>query len=68
MEEKYWKQFESSGKIEDYLTFVSKNRQEEMAKAVQMREGGHAGIYIGDRNHFEADPSRGIRQTYQPFD
>ena len=23
MEEKYWKQFENSGRIEDYLTFVS---------------------------------------------
>lgn len=66
MEEKYWKQFESSGRIEDYLSFVSRNRQDKTAG--QTREDSHAGIYNGDRNHIETDPGRGIRQTYQPFD
>ncbi|MCI8286201.1 MAG: hypothetical protein HFH89_00750 [Lachnospiraceae bacterium] len=67
MEERYWKQFESSGRIEDYLSFVSNMRQEtDMAGIV--REGGHAGIYIGNRHHFEADPGRGVRQAYQPAD
>ncbi|MCI9438134.1 MAG: hypothetical protein HFH85_13350 [Lachnospiraceae bacterium] len=68
MEEKYWKQFENSGRIEDYLNFVSNYRQEEEGLSGPMREDSHAGIYIGDRNHIEANPGRGIRQTYQPFD
>ena len=68
MEEKYWKQFENSGKIEDYLSFVSNYRQEAAGMTGAAREGGHAGIYTGNGNRFEADPSGGIRQTYQPFD
>ena len=68
MEEKYWKQFENSGKVEDYLSFVSNYRQEATGMMRAAREGGHAGIYTGNRDCFEADPSGGIRQTYQPFD
>ena len=67
MEERYWKQFENSGRIEDYLSFVSSNRQETDMAGIA-GEGGHAGIYTGNRDCFEADPSGGIRQTYQPFD
>lgn len=62
MEEKYWKQFESSGRIEDYLSFVSNVRQE------QARESDHAGTYIDNGNYPETDPGGGVRQTYQPFD
>ena len=51
MEEGYWKQFESSGKVEDYLSFVSSARQE------QIKKGNHAGLYMGDGNHTEAEPA-----------
>ena len=68
MKEKYWKQFENSGKIEDYLSFVSSTKQEESAKTGQMEVKRHAGIYRSDRNYTEADPGGGIRQAYQPFD
>lgn len=45
MEEKYWKQFESSGRIEDYLSFVNSTGQERSAgdaaspAGVSAREG-----------------------------
>ncbi|MCI9190794.1 MAG: hypothetical protein HFH84_14485 [Lachnospiraceae bacterium] len=29
MEEKYWKQFENSGRIEDYLSFVNSTGRDE---------------------------------------
>ena len=62
MKERYWKQFESSGKVEDYLSFVSNVRQE------QTEKGDYAGLYMGDRNHTETEPGGGVRQAYQPFD
>ena len=62
MEERYWKQFVSSGSVEDYLTFVSNVKQE------QTKKGDHAGLYMGDWNHTEAEPGGGVRQAYQPFD
>lgn len=58
MEERYWKQFESSGKIEDYLTFVSNMKDGDTAG--QERTESHAGTYIGNGNHTETDPGRGI--------
>ena len=64
---KYWKQFETSGKIEDYLAFVN-NEGQGTKRGEQVKEGGHAGIYMGDGNHTEADAGGGIRQAYQPFD
>ena len=79
----HWKQFESTGRIEDYLHFLSCERQERSEREADsgnapgaagdssrdwMDHNSHAGIYIGDRNHIEANPGRGIRQTYQPFD
>ena len=67
MDLKYWKQFESSGRIEDYLRFVSKQRQE-TKRGNQAKEDGHAGVYLGDGNHTEAISRGGVRQTYQPFD
>lgn len=76
MEERYWKQFENSGRIEDYLSFVSSARQEGKDRAGQegkdragqVRADGYAGIHYSDRNYTEADLCGGIRQTYQPFD
>ena len=57
---KYWKQFETSGKIEDYLAFVSSVGQE--AERVEQAEGnGHAGVYMGDRDHIETDTGWGVR-------
>ena len=66
MDLKYWKQFESSGKIEDYLAFVSSARQE-TERGKKAKESGHAGVYLGDGNHTEAESGGGIRQTYQSF-
>ena len=62
MEGRYWKQFESSGKVEDYLSFVSRVKQG------QTEKGNHAGTYIGDGDYTEAEPGGRVRQTYQPFD
>lgn len=56
---KYWKQFEDSGKIEDYLAFVSGQRQEAMG-GEPAEENGHAGIYLGDRNRAKAVPGGGV--------
>ncbi len=68
MNEKYWKQFENSGKIEDYLTFLACARQENSETEKQSKEGMNAGIYHSDGNHIEAVSRGGVRQTYQPFD
>ena len=64
---KYWKQFEASGKIEDYLAFVSSVAQG-ADRGEQAKEKSHAGVYMGDRDYIEADTSGGVRQAYQPFD
>ena len=64
---KYWKQFETSGKIEDYLAFVNSVGQG-AGRGEQAKESGHAGVYLGDGNHTETEPGGGIRQAYQPFD
>ena len=60
MEEKYWKQFESSGRVEDYLSFASHNRQDEANVTEQTGTGSDAGIYLGEGNCTEADPGGGI--------
>ena len=61
----YWKRFEQSGRIQDYLDFAT-------ARAVDLQnetgESIHAGQSVFDRNHIEAVSRGGIRQTYQPFD
>ena len=59
-EEEYWKQFESSGRIEDYLSFVSSTRQIRQNRTGQAKED-HAGIYMGDRDHTEAVSGGRIR-------
>ncbi len=58
MDEKYWKQFENSGRIEDYLSFVNSTGRD--MPDGQVREDSHAGIYHSDRNCIETDPGRGI--------
>ena len=65
----YWKQFENSGRIEDYLSFVACDRQENTGRENTERNdraGEHrdAGIYMRDRDHIKADSRGGIRQTY----
>ena len=60
----YWKQFENSGRIEDYLSFVACDRQEDTGKETRAGEHRDAGIYMRDRDHIEAGSRGGIRQTY----
>lgn len=62
----YWKQFENTGRIEDYLSFVACDRQDTDNKGKEDQAGEHrdAGIYMRDRNHIKADSRGGIRQTY----
>ena len=55
MDLKYWKQFENSGKIEDYLMFAAYSTQ---ARAIdteteQVKKEGHAGTYNSDGNRAE---------------
>ncbi len=53
---KYWKRFESSGKIEDYLSFVScKERDEEQGSAAACTKREKEGQGHGKRDK----PSQG---------
>lgn len=52
-EEEHWKQFENSGRIEDYLSFVSSVRQAEQDRTEPVKEDNDAGIYMGNGNHTE---------------
>lgn len=61
MDLKYWKQFESSGKIEDYLIFAAYNTQARGNETKQVKEESHAGTYNGDRNRTEDIPGGRIR-------
>lgn len=56
----YWKQFENSGRIEDYLSFVACGRQEDAGERDRAGEHGDAGIYMCDRNYIKADSRGGI--------
>ncbi len=60
-EEECWKQFESSGKIEDYLSFVSSVSQMRKDVTGQVREENYAGIYMGNGNHIETVPGGRVR-------
>lgn len=60
----YWKQFENSGRIEDYLSFVACDRQGNVKKEDRAGDQRDAGIYMCDRDHIKADSRGGIRQTY----
>lgn len=69
MDLKYWKQFESSGKIEDYLRFAAhsgRERKEENERKKEdghhhMEEDSHAGTYFFDRDRTEGFSGGGIR-------
>ncbi len=59
----YWKQFVSTGSIEDYLVYVEKERQdpkpENGLEEVGVRR--NAGIYMDNGNDTQTDPYRGVR-------
>jgi hypothetical protein len=63
----YWKQFESTGKVEDYLTYRCSNVGPGWSRSpVNGNETGelgadpYAGIYKCNRNRIETDAYRGI--------
>ncbi len=68
MNMEYWKRFESSGKIEDYLTFVSDKAGGAGGGQRTPGEALHAGIYHSDGNGTKAVSRGGVRQAYQHFD
>lgn len=54
----YWKQFESTGKIEDYLSYKASDSQRSTTDSgitgcKSDYEGYYAGVHTGDRNDFE---------------
>ncbi len=55
-----WNQFLTSGRVEDYLSYVSDCRENMTAKveADWVGESPHAGVYTGNRNHIETDAYR----------
>ncbi len=58
----YWKQFEHTGKVEDYLSYVAKEPLETPEKTVTSETGvnPYAGIHMGNGNDIKADAYRGI--------
>lgn len=68
MNTEYWKRFENSGKIEDYLAFLNFDEAGEAKDGGQSGADSDAGIYHSDGNHIEAVSRGGVRQAYQPFD
>lgn len=64
----YWKQFENTGKIEDYLNYKSYRKEPgyfvgEQKSERYVEESGvnpYAGIRMCDRNDIEAGTHRGI--------
>lgn len=61
MDLKYWKQFESSGKIEDYLAFAAYSTKARGDEEKQVKEESHAGTYHGDGNRTEGISGGRIR-------
>ncbi len=61
MDLKYWKQFESSGKIEDYLTFAAYHTDARENGTKQVKEDSHAGTYNGHRDRTEGISGGRIR-------
>lgn len=68
MNMEYWKRFENSGKIEDYLSFVSGGGKETEAEQNASGAASHAGIYHSNRDYIKTVSGGGVRQTYQPLD
>lgn len=58
----YWKQFENTGKVEDYLAYASNREEasETVGASTDAWEGArpYAGICVGDGNCFETDSCR----------
>lgn len=61
MVSKYWAQFESSGKIEDYLSFAACRGQDGEQETARMDE--YAGVHHFNGNYIEAVSGGGIRQS-----
>lgn len=63
MDLKYWKQFESSGKVEDYLMFAAYSTQARdiETETRRVKTESHAGTYYGDRNRAEGISGGRIR-------
>ncbi len=59
MEDTYWKQFEMTGKVEDYLKFKAQADRNEQRKG-STTEGYHAGFGENDRNGTGQCTHRGI--------
>ena len=70
--ENEWERFEHTGKVEDYLLYRGvadrfKNEEkisdgEELWRSRKQAGGNpYAGVPVGDRNHIETNPYRGIR-------
>ncbi len=55
-----WNQFFASGKVEDYLKYVSGCSENAAMKAETdlVGESPHAGVYTGNRNYTETDAYR----------
>ena len=64
MVSKYWKKFENSGKIEDYLSFVSSAEREKEAAGTN----DHAGEYHCNGNYIETVSGGRIRPGSGYFD
>lgn len=65
----YWTQFEHTGKVEDYLSYVSAQSPDREARETKETGNGekdqaganpYAGIHMGNRNDFKTDAYRGI--------
>ena len=58
-EQESWKRFLTSGRVEDYLSYVSEARSE--AGLVSKKAAGdssHAGVYRGNGDYIETDTYR----------
>ena len=56
-----WDRFLQSGKVEDYLSYVSCMNSQMQGVADRNHpegDGSHAGFYTGDRYHIETDAYR----------
>lgn len=56
-----WERFLNSGRVEDYLSYVSSFAKCEQGDRVTGHwegDGSHAGFYTGDRYHIETDAYR----------
>ena len=63
----YWKQFEHTGRVEDYLSYVSEMSISECTAAIKNGDKAdkagvnpYAGIHMGNRNDIKTDACRGI--------